>query len=245
VRSVVLDAQRVGEGGPVVPFAAGAGPGRRQYAGFLIHLGFFFSGFGRDGFLAGKTSSGVRFARGADGPMGGTAGAAGAAGQRELPDKLIAEAELEVVPGGRSVTLIPARHYHRLHRSWTTKVAIDSSWRSDFYVVLQGGDSEGVVHFSFVESPMMRWMWLSGWIAAAGTLLRLWPARRRRVAVAASNRRRDKHRHPRSGRRSSLRDEVGRVQISKLAGESTSGRTTRNHRRAADRHPRPRAVEGL
>jgi cytochrome c-type biogenesis protein CcmF len=181
-----LDARRVGEGGAASRLLVALGRGRRQYAGFLIHIGFFSLALGVTGSSLGKHHEEFDLREGQTVHWAGRQVRLVRRGQRELPDKLIAEAELEVVTGGRSVTLVPARYFFRLDRSWTTKVAIDSTWHSDFYVVLQGGDMEGMVHFSFVESPMMRWMWLSGWITVAGTLWRLWPTRRRRVAVAAS-----------------------------------------------------------
>ena len=185
--ALVLDIRRIdaSESSPRLLLALGRS--RRQYAGFLIHLGFFCLALGVTGSSLGKHHQEFDLREGQTVQWAGRQVRLVRRGQRDLPDKLIAEAELEVVCKGRSVTLIPARHYHHLHRSWMTKVAIDSTWRSDFYVVLQGGDAEGVVHFSFVESPMMRWMWLSGWVAAAGCLLRLWPARRSRVAKAAED----------------------------------------------------------
>ena len=179
-----LDARRSGAGGPALRLLGALARGRRQYAGFLIHLGFFSLALGVTGSSLGKHHHEFDLQQGETVQWAGRQVRLVQRTQRELPDKLVAEAELEVVVAGRSATLLPARHYHLLNRSWTTKVAIDSTWFSDFYVVLQGGDAEGVVHLTFVESPMMRWMWLAGWIVAAGALLRLWPSRQRAVTRA-------------------------------------------------------------
>jgi len=185
--ALVLDIRRADAGGLSPGLLVALSRNRRQYAGFLIHLGFFCLALGVTGSSLGKRHQEFDLREGQTVQWAGRQVRFVRRGQQELPDKLIAEAELEVVCRGRSVTLVPARHYHLLHRNWTTKVAIDSTWHSDFYVVLQGGDAAGVVHFSFVENPMMRWMWLSGWVAAVGCLWRLWPARRRRVAEAAED----------------------------------------------------------
>jgi hypothetical protein len=38
---------------------------------------------------------------------------------------------------------------------------------------------------TMIENPMLRWIWLSGWIAAAAALLGLWPSRSRKTAASA------------------------------------------------------------
>ena len=38
---------------------------------------------------------------------------------------------------------------------------------------------EGQLYMTFVENPLMRFMWLGGAIMVAGTSVRLWPSRRR------------------------------------------------------------------
>jgi cytochrome c-type biogenesis protein CcmF len=98
----------------------------------------------------------------------------------ELPDKLIAEAELEVTDRAGNVMLMrPAQHFHRLAETWTTEVDIRASWGGDFYTILHSGGTEGELYMTFVENPLMRFMWLGGAIMVAGTTVRLFPSRRR------------------------------------------------------------------
>ena len=100
---------------------------------------------------------------------------------RPLPDKLIAEAVLEISRGGRApMTLRPARHLHRLQNEWTTEVAIQSTWDGDFYTILNAGLGDGKVALTFVENPMIGWIWAGGLIASLGALGAMWPGRRRR-----------------------------------------------------------------
>jgi cytochrome c-type biogenesis protein CcmF len=102
-----------------------------------------------------------------------------------LQDKLVAEAILEVVHGsGSRVILRPARHLHLLQNEWTTEVAIDSTWSSDFYTVLNAGLGDGRVSLTFVNNPMIRWIWMGGIISAVSAVVAAWPTRiRRRVVV--------------------------------------------------------------
>jgi cytochrome c-type biogenesis protein CcmF len=98
--------------------------------------------------------------------------------QSELPDKLVANAVLEVTRDGRrAVTLQPARHLHLLQNEWTTEVAIDSSWSGDFYTVLHAGLGEGRVSLTFVNNPMIRWIWVGGMLSTASAVVAAWPTR--------------------------------------------------------------------
>jgi cytochrome c-type biogenesis protein CcmF len=82
--------------------------------------------------------------------------------------------------------LRPARHLHLLQNEWTTEVDIASTWRGDFYTILNAGLGDGKVALTFVENPMMAWIWLGGLVMTLGTLTALWPARRiQRARVVA------------------------------------------------------------
>jgi cytochrome c biogenesis factor len=103
--------------------------------------------------------------------------------QREAPGKLIAEAVLHVSRNGDSTTLRPARHLHLLQNEWTTEVAIHSSWRGDFYTILNAGLGDGQVSLTLVDNPLVGWIWMGGFICLAGALAAMWPPRRRRSAA--------------------------------------------------------------
>lgn len=100
----------------------------------------------------------------------------------DRPDRLVVAAELEISEGEtRAYTLLPAQHLHRAQNQWTGQVAIHSTWTRDFYAIVHGGRQTADVSFTFVVNPMMRWIWLSGWLAGAGALVGLWPRRHRTV----------------------------------------------------------------
>jgi cytochrome c-type biogenesis protein CcmF len=107
--------------------------------------------------------------------------------QSELPDKLVAEAVLEVArEGGSAVTLRPARHLHLLQNEWTTEVAIHSSWSGDFYTVLHAGLGGGRVSLSLVDNPMIGWIWFGGIWTAASAVVAALPSPFRRQTLAAA-----------------------------------------------------------
>ena len=89
--------------------------------------------------------------------------------QQRLPEKLVVQAELEVTADGAApYTLLPAQEYYFLQNQWSTEVAIHSTWSGDFYTILHGGEGQDRIRLTLVENPMMRWMWLAGWIVVAG-----------------------------------------------------------------------------
>ena len=153
---------------------------RRQYAGFLIHLGFVCLVVGVAGSSLGKREKGFVMTEGATVKWAGRKIHLARIIERELPDKLIGAAELEITDrAGRRVVLQPAQHFHRLSETWTTEVDIDSSWRGDFYTILHSGGVEGQMYMTFVENPLIRFLWLGGAVMLAGTVVRIWPSRRR------------------------------------------------------------------
>ena len=158
---------------------------RRQYAGYVVHLGFFLLALGVTGSALGSRSDEVTLRVGESVHWAGRQVQLVEMGQRELPDKLVAEAFLKIDDGcGGADTLVPAQHFHRLQQEWTTEVSILSTWQRDYYAILHGGEESGQVRLSLIENPMMRFIWLGGIVMGMGTVAAIWPVRRRREIAA-------------------------------------------------------------
>jgi len=184
--ALVLDAQRKGAGRLWYGLFRVLRDSRRQYAGFLIHIGFVCLAVGvsgsslrtrqqefvmREGESVEWSSQTIRLLR---------------VVQRDLPDKLVVEAELEITQGDtRRSTLLPEQHFHFLQQQWTTEVAIQSAWSGDLYAIFDGGEDNDKASLTLIENPMMRWLWLGGWVMGFGALVRLWPTRRRVARISA------------------------------------------------------------
>ncbi len=152
---------------------------RSLYAGFLIHLGFFGLALGVTGSSLGARRHEVDLRQGQTVEWAGRSIRLVEVIDRKLPDKLIAEAKLEVSHSGdETYTLSPAQHLHQLQNEWTTEVAIHSDWGGDFYVILHGSTEEGQVRLTLVDNPMMRWLWLGGATMLLGAVITLWPKRK-------------------------------------------------------------------
>ena len=99
--------------------------------------------------------------------------------QRDRPHRLIAEATLQIDRGpGAPHTLRPARHLHLPREEWTSEVAIHSTWSGDLYTIFHGAAEDGRVSLTLVHNPLIRFIWIGGWVMGAGALLGLWPDRR-------------------------------------------------------------------
>ena len=159
--------------------------GRRKYAAYSVHLGFVCVAIGVTGSSLGTQRKEVTLDEGdtlhwADRQIHYVR-----LEQRQLPDKLVAEAVLQIARDGSApVELRPARHLHLLQNDWTTEVAIDSTWRGDFYTVLHAGLGDGRVVVTLVDNPMICWIWGGGVVATVAAIVAMWPVSRRRVAIA-------------------------------------------------------------
>jgi len=152
---------------------------RQQYAGFVIHMGFFCLALGVTASSLGSRRHEVTMQEGETLNWAGQRVRLVRIGQRQLPDKLVAEAFLELQDSSdQPHTLAPAQHFHLLQNEWTTEVSIYSTWGRDYYAILHGGESEGQVRLTLVENPMMRFIWLGGYIMGFGAIVAIWPARR-------------------------------------------------------------------
>ena len=158
--------------------------GRRKYAAYSIHLGFVCVAIGVAGSSLGTQRREVTLAEGDVIHWEGRQIRYARLEQRQLPDKLVAEAVLEITRGDSlPVELRPARHLHLLQNEWTTEVAIQSTWGGDFYTVLHAGLGDGRVALTLVNNPMIRCIWAGGTLTTVGAIVAVWPSRRRQQAL--------------------------------------------------------------
>jgi cytochrome c-type biogenesis protein CcmF len=155
---------------------------RRQYAGFVVHLGFLAIAIGVTGSSLGTQRHEFDLAEGEAVRWAGRTIHFARLIRRDEPDKLVVEAELVVTADrGRAFTLRPAQHLHKHPKDWTTEAAVHSSWGGDFYTILHNGDGNQA-HFTFVINPLMAWIWFGGAVIGLGVLGALWPERVRAAA---------------------------------------------------------------
>ena len=153
---------------------------RRTYAGYVMHLGLACLAVGVAGSSLGTQQHEATLGKGESIRWAGRDIRFIGVLQRRFPEKLVVQAELEVTADGAApYTLRPAQEYYFLQNEWSTEVAIHSTWSGDFYTILHSGEGQDRIRLTLVENPMMRWMWLAGWMMAAGAVPWFWPAGKR------------------------------------------------------------------
>jgi cytochrome c-type biogenesis protein CcmF len=148
--------------------------GRQQYAGYLMHLGFTCLAVGIAGSSLGSTRQNVVMREGETITWSGYTVHLAKTREFTVADKLIGDVQLEISRSGQSLcTLFPARHFHRHQKEWTTEVAIHSTWSRDLYTILHGAAGVRQADLTLVINPLVRWIWLGGWLLLVGAAVRL------------------------------------------------------------------------
>jgi cytochrome c biogenesis factor len=159
--------------------------GRRKYAAYSIHIGFVCVAVGVAASSLGTQRKEVTLDEGAVIDWAGRQIRYVRLEQHDFPDKLVAAAVLEIQRGEAAPNeLRPARHLHLLQNEWTTEVAIHSTWRGDFYTILNAGLGEGRVALTLVDNPMIRWIWAGGALTTFSAIVAIWPGRLRDQTAA-------------------------------------------------------------
>jgi len=161
---------------------------KRRYGGYVIHIGVVCMAIG----IAGSTS----FQQEREATL--TPGQTMDVGSYRLQmtdvelynssGVQVVSSPLNVFQGGEArYRMSPQRHFHPGPDSQpTTEVAILSNMRHDLYVVLAAFDLDNSsATFKVYLNPLVKWIWIGGWILMFGTIICMWPDRD--VALGARN----------------------------------------------------------
>ncbi|HHT62266.1 MAG: heme lyase CcmF/NrfE family subunit [Bacillota bacterium] len=157
---------------------------RRRLGGYVVHLGIVLIAFGvvGDAFYSVETVKTIE--------AGETISLSniydyritfqGVKGREEGSNAVI-YTDLLVERNGRSpVTLTPEKIYYPNWESPRTEVVILGGPVEDLYIVLAGWSNKGQQGiFEININPLMNWLWIGGYILVLGTMLVLWPVKKR------------------------------------------------------------------
>jgi cytochrome c-type biogenesis protein CcmF len=74
----------------------------------------------------------------------------------------------------------PEKSLYRGQDQPTTDVAIHTNFKEDLYVILAGYEKDFAT-FKVLVNPLVVWIWIGGGIMVLGTIVIVWPGRRRKV----------------------------------------------------------------
>jgi cytochrome c-type biogenesis protein CcmF len=90
-------------------------------------------------------------------------------------------ATLTVMNDAHQVGIVtPEKSLYRGQDQPTTDVAIHTNFKEDLYVILAGYEKDFAT-FKILVNPLVVWIWIGGAIMILGTIVIVWPGRRRKV----------------------------------------------------------------
>ncbi len=147
---------------------------RRRYGGYVVHFGvvLFFIGATGKAFVQ---ENEVTLARDETAQIGDyTLTYRGNSTYRDR-NRFVVAAQLEVHKAGRLIgSLAPQKRLYGSSDQPTTEPAIRSTLKEDLYVILAAYDQDQA-SFKFIINPLTMWLWISGVVITAGTVIAILP----------------------------------------------------------------------
>ncbi len=151
---------------------------KRRYGGYIVHLGIVLVFIGITG-EAFKRENQITANKGDSFKVKNYTLRYDSLSRYSTANKEVVAATLSVFNTGKKVALlIPEKNLHRGHDQPTTEVAIHSTFKEDLYVILAGYEGE-IATFKVLVNPLVVWIWIGGGVMALGTIVALFPDRRR------------------------------------------------------------------
>jgi len=155
---------------------------RRRYGGYLVHIGFAVIAIAVVGSNIYQEQVRTSVAPGESFEAGGRTLTYQGLRQRPGTSNGVETeivAPVTVSKDGKQIAYLePGRRlFTNFPQQPTGLVALDSTWRDDLYVFVQGWDSNGVAEFHVFVNPLISWLWIGGAIYVAGGLIAFAPVR--------------------------------------------------------------------
>ncbi|MCF6092542.1 heme lyase CcmF/NrfE family subunit [Microaerobacter geothermalis] len=158
---------------------------RRRYGGYMIHLAVVFIAIGVT--MSSAYSSQIQVMLKPDERVNMKQYTLTYRGlsEEKSAGKSTVFADVVLQKGDKTIGVVrPERIFYANGLQPTSEIAIYSTWSEDIYVVLAGweeGTSNAV--FEIHWNPLIQWIWFGGYLIILGTLIALWPDRRRDVMI--------------------------------------------------------------
>jgi cytochrome c-type biogenesis protein CcmF len=157
---------------------------KRRYGGYIVHLGIVLVFVGITG-SAFNMEKQITVNKGDSFKVKNYTIRYDSLSRYPTASKEVVSATLSVYNAGKRVALLtPEKNLHRGHDQPATEVDIHSTLKEDLYVILAGHEGE-VATFKVLVNPLVVWLWIGGGVMALGTILVLFPERRRRKAISS------------------------------------------------------------
>ena len=158
---------------------------RPRYGGYIVHLAVVMVGLGVLGGSLFEQQRDVVLSPGESYEIANYRLTYVDTRQEVFSDRTEYLATLEVYRDGELLEVLTARRsFYPAFNMASTLAAIRSTPVEDFYVVPSENRPDGAVGFRILVNPLVWWMWAAGPVLIVGTVVSLWPERRRERAAA-------------------------------------------------------------
>ena len=87
-------------------------------------------------------------------------------------------AQLAVEKNGKRIwTARPEKEFYKGQNQPVSEVDVRSTLASDLYVILADFSEDESATIKVYHNPMVKWLWMGGWVIALGTMVTAWPDR--------------------------------------------------------------------
>ena len=160
---------------------------KRRYGGYIVHFGIVLMFLGMAASTAFKSSQEIHLKKGEQTQLNDYTITFEGLSQYPTANKQVTAATLSIRRQGRQIGYLnPAVEiYEGGDGTTATDVAIRSNLREDLYTILAGYNlEEDTATLKLIVQPLVSWIWIGGWVLAAGTVLVMLPDRRERRRFA-------------------------------------------------------------
>ena len=156
---------------------------RPRYGGYIVHLSVVMVALGIAGTTFFNTQRDAVLAPGESLTIAGYELRYLGTVEEQKGNRTEFVSDVEVYRDGKLLTVMqPTRAFYPSFSMASTRAAIRSTPVEDLYVVLSENLPNGSVGFRVLVNPLIWWMWVAGPVLVVGTVVALWPQRRRATA---------------------------------------------------------------
>ncbi|MBI5787901.1 MAG: heme lyase CcmF/NrfE family subunit [Candidatus Schekmanbacteria bacterium] len=158
------------------------GKNKRRYGGYVVHIGVVLTFLGITGSSAYKVEKEVTVSPGESFTIGDYTLKYEKYSSYPTQSKIVTAAILPVFKDGKKIDILtPEKNLHfKSSEQPVTEVSIHWNWCEDLYIILAGFMGDGLATFKVYINPMVVWLWVGGIVMAIGSVIAIWPDKKKR-----------------------------------------------------------------
>lgn len=159
--------------------------GRRRYGGLIVHLGVALVVVGITASSVFKLEQEVTLKQGESLQLGRYQVRFDELSAWQEPHRFVVQGNFTVFNSNHKVAeMRPAKRFYPAEQQPIGTVDVRSTAREDIYLVLSSFAQDGTTAtVKALVRPLVMWIWFGGWVMVLGSLIAIWPDRRRALAA--------------------------------------------------------------